>query len=149
MNWTMVNAQILHLYLTKNDSLQHGSSATVVYYLMPSAHLRWKNNCYKWARMFRNFSCYFRPLVITCHLTVCRDQAIALRVMQRNRWFTSSNKLSRGNTPPIAADLRPCADRSAVRTALAACSLWRSWLRRWERQTDESQYRLMPSTAGA
>jgi len=35
---------------------------------------------------------------------------------------------------PIAADLRPCADRSAVRTALMA------WPRRayakWERQTD-------------
>ena len=38
--------------------------------------------------------------------------------------------------PPIAADLRPCADRSAVRTALLAWPRrWApSWIR-WDRQT--------------
>jgi len=35
--------------------------------------------------------------------------------------------------PPIAADLRPCADGFAVRTALVACAP--SWPR-WDRQTD-------------
>ena len=43
--------------------------------------------------------------------------------------------------PPIAADLRPCADRSAVRTALAAwprrCApSWPRWDRQTDRQTD-------------
>jgi len=39
--------------------------------------------------------------------------------------------------PPIVADLRPCADRSVVHTALAACScLYHSWFRHWDRQTD-------------
>ena len=55
--------------------------------------------------------------------------------------------------PPIAADLRPCADGSAVRTALVA---WpRRGAPRWDRhtetdgRTDGSLRRLMPSTAGA
>jgi len=66
------------------------------------------------------------------------------------------NKLSRGETicppPPIAADLRPCADESAVQ-------LWWSGLgaarlaglgadRRTDRQTDGSRHRLMPPCGG-
>jgi len=62
-------------------------------------------------------------------------------------------------SPPIAADLRPCADRSAVRTALVACraaalpiaygasGLGAACLGQLG-QTDGSRYRLMPPYGG-
>jgi len=59
--------------------------------------------------------------------------------------------------PPIVADLRPCADGSAVRTffwwpAVAAGSQHAYNLRQLrhgtDRQTDGPRYRLMPPTAG-
>jgi len=42
--------------------------------------------------------------------------------------------------PPIAADLRPCADGSAVRTSLVAwpSPSWPRWDRQTDKQTDES-----------
>jgi len=53
--------------------------------------------------------------------------------------------------PPIAADLRPCADRSAVRTALVACGAAAQTIaygaaalgRVTDGRTDGSRYRLM------
>jgi len=51
--------------------------------------------------------------------------------------------------PPIAADLCPCADGFAVRTALVACApSWPRWDRQTDRQTEDgSQHRLLPPTA--
>jgi len=47
--------------------------------------------------------------------------------------------------PPIAADLRPCADGSAVRTALVACSaaVAQAQVGQTDRQTDGSRHRVM------
>jgi len=55
--------------------------------------------------------------------------------------------------PPIAADLRPCADGSAVRTALMACRAAALPVAAYgaagtDRRTDRLRYRLMPPTAG-
>jgi len=67
----------------------------------------------------------------------------------------SGNKLSRGETicpPPIAADLHPCADGSAVRTALVASP--RLSAPSWpgpggtDRRTDGSRQCLMPPPYG-
>ena len=64
----------------------------------------------------------------------------------------SKNKLSRGETicpPPIAADLRPSADGSAVRTALAAwpglgAARLAAQVGPTDRRTDGARRRLMP-----
>ena len=61
------------------------------------------------------------------------------------------NKLSRVETiclSPIAADLRPCADGSAVRIALVACSSTAGLDAGTDRRTDGSRYRLMRLYSG-
>jgi len=87
------------------------------------------------------------------HETTVMEKLIKNNLIVINRQSTSYRPAG-GETicpPPVAADLRPFADGSAVRTSLVTGQLQAAsvppaacYSLGWDRQTDGSRYRLMP-----